>query len=429
MASTCPFSHLQQDVSSTHPPDLKGDEVWSKVQPVETLPVPMAPDVPDPECPSLTSTCKTILQQLGLAHVIRLVSFVGLPAFDSSMINSYFTYPADRPSQQQYIQNIERAFNTHNWKRGDLHFLLATILHNSKHHIKSAGVLCFIQNGVHGHAAYYGVTNPKWLIFCHCHVNLSTISFVTIQWTAYDRGYQLPLTDIPFIYIKQPSNDIDVARDVLALSFSTNIRPGEMVILGPSGRVFTHYGCPWCAASLLFTRTQCPIHTSATPQLIHGIGLVNDSGHVSISLLPTYHLPNNIVTGMVSEPQEAQRWCSSCENPVQPANGVTACENNCESEVTTIFIRIILVPDCQQTAQWFNAGSLTTFICRSSQIAAASKRIQQPLTYELWQQYLGLSDEHQQQFLQHYVTLCVWGNEALLSRTCRIQPAEADLRT
>ena len=57
------------------------------------------------------------------------------------------------------------------------------------------------------------------------------------------------------------------------------------------------------------------------------------------------------------------------------------------------------------------------------------KKVQQPLTFELWQKYLGLSEEHQQQFLQHYVTLCVWGNEALISRTCRTQPLEAELRT
>ena len=201
-----------------------------------------------------------------------------------------------------------------------------------------------------------------------------------------------------------------------------------MILLGPSGRVFAHSGCPWCAASLLFTRTQCPIHTAASPQIIHGLGLVNEAGHVSIALLPMSHLSKSSTTRIVSEPQEAQRWCSSCENPVQPDDCGTAGDNNHESEVSTNFIRIILVPDSQQTAQWFNAGSLTTFICRSSQIAAASKHIQQPLTYELWQRYLGLSDEHQQQFLQHYVTLCVWGNEALISRTCRIQPIEADLR-
>ena len=429
MASPCPFSHLQQDARSTNPPDIAGEEVWVKVQPCETLPTPIVPDLPDPECTPLTPTCKSILQQLGLAQVVRIVSLVGLPAFDSSMTISYFTYPADRANQQAYMQNIERAFNSYNWKRGDLHFLLSTILHNSKHHIKGAGLLCFIQNGVHGHTAYYGVPSPKWLIFCHCHVNLSTISFVTVQWTAYDRGYQLPLADIPFIYIKQPSNEIDVARDVLALSFSTHIKPGEMVILGPSGRVFTHYGCPWCAASLLFPRTQCPTHTSAPSQLLHGIGLVNESGHVSIALLPIHQIQGGAVTGTISEPREAQRWCSSCENPVIPPNDESTTENHHEQGSSANFIRIILVPEGQQTTQWFNAGSLTTFICRSSQIAAASKRVQQPLTFDLWQKYLSLSEEHQQQFLQHYVTLCVWGNEALISRTSRMQPLEADLRT
>ena len=426
MASPCPFPHLQQDSCSSYPPDLISDEVWAKVQPCEALPTPIVPDVPDPECTPLSSTCKLILQQIGFAHVTRLVSFVGLPAFDSSMVVSYFTYPADRPGQQQYIKNLERAFNTHNWKRGDLHFLLSTVLHNSKYHVQGAGVLCFIQNGIQGHTAYYGVTNPKWLIFCHCHVNLSTISFLTVQWTSYDRGFQISLTDIPFVYLKQPANDIDVARDVLALSFST--RPGEMMLLGPAGRVFAHSGCPWCAASLIFPRTQCPIHTAGSPQLIHGLGLVNEAGHVSIALSPMNSMSKDLAIKCGAEPQETQRWCSSCENPVQPAIDAAG-DHDQTSEVSMHFIRVILVPDSHQTAQWFNAGSLTTFICRSSQIAAASKHIQQPLTYELWQQYLGLSDEHQQQFLQHYVTLCVWGNEALISRTCRIQPVEADLRT
>ena len=181
MASPCPFAHLQQDISSATLPNLDGDEVWSKVQPCETLPTPIVPDVPDPECTPLTSTCKAVLQQLGFSHIIRLVSLVGLPAFDSTMLSSYLTYPGDRPKQQQYMQNVERAFNTHTWKRGDLHYLLSTVLHNSRYHINGARVLCFIQNGVHGHTAYYGVTCPKWLIFCHCHVNLATISFVTIQ--------------------------------------------------------------------------------------------------------------------------------------------------------------------------------------------------------------------------------------------------------
>ena len=427
MAPPCPFSYLQPDAYSSNPSELNRDEVFAKVQPSEALPTPIVPDVPVPECTPLSSTCKLILQQIGFEHVIRLVSFVGLPAFDSAMTASYFTYPADRAGQQYYIQNIERAFLTYNWKRGDLHFLLSTILHNSRYHIQGAGVLCFIQNGIQGHAAYYGAATPKWLIFCHCHVNLSTISFVTVQWTSYDRGFQISLTDIPFVYLKQPANDIDVARDVLALSYSTHSRPGEMMLLGPDGRAFSHTGCPWCAASLLFPKTQCPIHTEASHQLIHGLGLVNEAGHVSIALLPKNHILMNSAANRASEPQEAQRWCSSCENPVQSAIGTPGCDQT--SEVLMNFIRIILVPDSQQTAQWFNAGSLSTFICRSSQIAAASKRIQQPITYELWKQYLGSSIEQQQQILRHYVTLCVWGNEALISRTCCIQPFEADLGT
>ena len=171
------------------------------------------------------------------------------------------------------------------------------------------------------------------------------------------------------------------------------------------------------------------MHTSASSQLLHGIGLVNELGHVSIALLPTHHTQVGTAVGMVTEPGEAQRWCSSCENPVMPPNDESTKESHNEQELSASFIRIILVPDAQQTTQWFNAGSLTTFICRSSQIAAASKKMQQPLTFDLWQKYLGLPEEHQQQFLQHYVTLCVWGNEALISRTCRIQPLEAELRT
>ena len=117
---------------------------------------------------------------------------------------------------------LSTAFDSNRWKQGDLHFLLATILHNPKYHIAGAGFLCYIQNGVHGQVAYYGATCPKWLILCHCHVDLSTLSFVTIQWTSYDRGFQLPLAAVPFVYIKQPHNEIDLARDALALSFATH---------------------------------------------------------------------------------------------------------------------------------------------------------------------------------------------------------------
>ena len=171
------------------------------------------------------------------------------------------------------------------------------------------------------------------------------------------------------------------------------------------------------------------MHTSPSSQLLHGIGLVTESGHVSIALLPTHHIQVGAAVGVVTEQGEAQRWCSSCENPVLPPNYESKKESHNEQEIPANFIRVILVPEALQANQWFNAGSLTTFICRSSQIAAASKKMQQPLTFELWQKYLGLPEEHQQQFLQHYVTLCVWGNEALISRTCRIQPLEAELRT
>ena len=171
------------------------------------------------------------------------------------------------------------------------------------------------------------------------------------------------------------------------------------------------------------------MHTSPSSQLLHGIGLVTESGHVSIALLPTHHIQVGAAVGVVTEQGEAQRWCSSCENPVLPPNYESKKESHNEQELPANFIRVILVPEALQVNQWFNAGSLTTFICRSSQIAAASKKMQQPLTFDLWQKYLGLPEEHQQQFLQHYVTLCVWGNEALISRTCRTQPLEAELRT
>ena len=193
--------------------------------------------------------------------------------------------------------------------------------------------------------------------------------------------------------------------------------------------VFTHYGCPWCAASLLFPRTQCPVHTLPPCSLLHGIGLITETGHVSIALLPTHSTQARSEVGVAANQGEAQQWCSSCENPVQPPNDDSKEDIHGEQELPAAFIRVILVPEALQVNQWFNAGSLTTFLCRSSQIAAASKKMQQPLSYDHWQQYLGLPEEHQQQFLQHYLTLCVWGNEALISRTCRVLPIEADLRT
>ena len=171
------------------------------------------------------------------------------------------------------------------------------------------------------------------------------------------------------------------------------------------------------------------MHTLPSCPLLHGIGLVTESGHVSIALLPTHNTQVRTEVGVAVDQGEAQQWCSSCENPVRPPIDESNKDIQREQELPAAFIRVILVPEAQQITQWFNAGSLTTFLCRSSQIAAASKKMQQPLTFDHWQQYLGLPEEHQLQFLQHYVTLCVWGNEARISRTCRVQPLVADLRT
>ena len=125
----------------------------------------------------------------------------------------------------------------------------------------------------------------------------------------------------------------------------------------------------------------------------------------------------------------AQQWCSPCENPVRHPAADSSAGTHSEETMSATFIRVILVAESHQVHQWFNAGSLTTYLCRSSQIAAASKRFHQPLSIDQWQLYLSFTEEQQQQFLQQYQTLCVWGNEELISRTSRVQPLEADLRT
>lgn len=113
-------------------------------------------------------------------------------------------------------------------------------------------------------------------------------------------------------------------------------------------------------------------------------------------------------------------FCGDCHR-----DGNEAFKGEDEKKQPTILFQVLLTHESLQQEQWFNAGSVKTYICRSVYVTNAAKQIKQPFTRADWELYVRGSQEQSTQIAQQFSMLHVWGTEALLSRVCQVRPPEA----
>ena len=417
LAAKVPFPLLQKSNPDDHRSALSKNDMASKIQSEEHVAVPMHTDTKEQDCVQLSRHCKLHLISEGWDYIFKTVSLVGLPSQDLQELSDFFIYPAEQQKLKTYAQQLQEAYELGEWRTGNLHFLLSNILQCNSHHIRDAGILCFVENGIDGHTAYYGASCPRWLIFCHCAVATSSLSFITIQWTPYSTGFHLPIARVPYTYIHQRESDLDTARDVLAISVSPQSQSEDKTLLSSSGRLFTHKGCPCCVGSLLFPRHLCPVHCPQVKQPFKAVGILLESGHLSMSIEEPAPPPAPM---QIDQGKPTLGFRGD-----QGQNAEESVPSHVRNDGKIVLFQVLLTHEVHQQEQWFNAGSVKTYICRSVHVTNAAKQSSQPLTQADWGVYVKGSKEQSEQIAQRFSMLHVWGTEALLSRVCHVRPPEA----
>ena len=87
---------------------------------------------------------------------------------------------------------------------------------------------------------------------------------------------------------------------------------------------------------------------------------------------------------------------------------------------------IVLVAHAsEQKEQWFNEGSLKTFLCKSGTLGNALKNEKYRVTEEDWRTFVNVFDLKETGIRDEVAILYVWGTCALWKKINTVRPPEA----
>ena len=172
----------------------------------------------------------------------------------------------------------------------------------------------------------------------------------------------------------------------------------------------------------------CPIHTNSHTPQVKAIGLLDDSGTLSIAV--------------ANSPPCSQSDVVNCDLDVDgegpPASGAPSHPSHgsrdggrqpealSELNDDALVLFIVLVAHASvQIEQWFNEGSLRTFLCQSGSLGKVLQIEKYPVTHEDWKTFVNVLNLQETGIRDEVAILYVWGTCALWKKINVVRPPEA----
>ena len=428
IANELPFP----EILCSRPNDLHKDpslaSMEARVQPPEFFPVPIRVDKKEPRNTLVCSCCSDFLQLHSYDNVLAMIDLVGLPAVDPSAVIDFFFYQHDKVNHVAHLKAVREEITNGLWKVGRVGNLVTTVLSGAQRQIERIGLLCFIQNGVAGKFQYFGHKFPRWFVFCYIVIETQMLSLITVQWSPYPQGYSLQLDAVEEKWIVDGKHDIEWCAGVHAIGLSKMRCAQQVTLFSSHALTYSYTGCPFCGGASIVSHSFCPIHTNSHTPQVKAIGLLEDSGTLSIAV--------------ANCPPCSQSDLVDCEADAKvtgpPATGAPDIsspglrDGGLQSEVLSklndnaLVLFIVLVAHAsEQTEQWFNEGSLRTFLCQSGSLGKVLQNEKYRVTGEDWKTFVNVFNLKETGIRDEVAILYVWGTCALWKKINVVRPPEA----
>ena len=93
-------------------------------------------------------------------------------------------------------------------------------------------------------------------------------------------------------------------------------------------------------------------------------------------------------------------------------------------DALVLFI-VLVAHASEQTEQWFNEGSLRTFLCQSGSLGKVLQNEKYPVTQEDWKTFANVFNLQETGIRDEVAILYVWGTCALWKKINVVRPPEA----
>ena len=192
--------------------------------------------------------------------------------------------------------------------------------------------------------------------------------------------------------------------------------------------IYSYVGCPLCGGAAIVTHSICPIHTnSCTPQ-VKAIGLLEDSGVLSIAVATSppssQTLPVDCdLTDVANGPPAAGAPSASSNNA--SVSGLQSLAQIQLNDNALVHVVVIVAHASEQRDQWFNEGPLKTYLCKSVTLGNALRNEKYRVTQEDWNTFVNVYDLKKTEIRDEVAILHVWGTCALWKKINTVRPPEA----
>ena len=428
ISAELPFPEMlrSQPTNLDRDPSLASME--ARLQPPEHFPVSIRVDKRDPQTTLVCAFCADFLQQYSYENVLTMIDLVGLPAIEQSSIIDFFFYQHDKVNHVAHLKAVREEVTNGLWRIGKVETLLITILSGTERQLDRLGILCFVQNGITGSFQYFGHKFPRWFVFCYVVIETSTMSLITVQWSSYSQGCSLQIDKISEKWIIEGKHDIEWCTGVQAMGFVKMRNASIVTLFSSHAIIFSYVGCPFCGGAAIVPHSYCPFHTNSRTPRVKAIGLLEDSGKFSIAVA---NCPPNSQAGPVDcDAFEGAHGPSAADAPntsssASHSNGQSS-EALAQLNDNALVLFIVMVAHAsEQKDQWFNEGSLKTYLCQSGTLGNALKTEKYKVTAADWRTFVNVIDLKETGICDEVAILYVWGTCALWKRINKVRPPEA----
>ena len=314
------------------------------------------------------------------------------------------------------------------WKVGKVGNLLTTVLAGAQRQLERIGFLCFVQNGIAGKFQYFGHRFPRWFVFCYVVIETQMLSLITVQWTPYDQGCSLQLDAVDDKWIVDGKHDIEWCTGLQAIGLTKMRSSKQVTLFSPHALIYSYTGCPFCGGAPIVSHSYCPIHTNLHTPQVKAIGLLEDSGTLSIAVANRPPCSQSCLIDC--EFDEGANGPPAAGAPANPSSDSQRGGRQSEAlsqlnDGAFVLFIILIAHASEQTEQWFNEGSMRTFLCRSGSLGKSLQNEKYKVTEEDWKTFVNVADLKEIGIRDEVAILYVWGTCALWKKINTVRPPEA----
>ena len=428
IANELPFPEML----CSRPTDLLKDPslvaMEARVQPPEYFPVSIRVDKKEPRNTLVCSCCTEFLQQHSYENVLAMIDLVGLPAIDPSAVIEFFFYQHDKVNHVAHLKAVREEITNGLWKVGRVGNLFTTVLSGTQRQIERIGLLCFVQNGIAGKFQYFGHRFPRWFVFCYVVIETQMLSLITVQWSPYPQGCSLQLDPVEEKWIVDGKHDIEWCAGVHAMGLSKMRCAKHVTLFSSQALTYSYTGCPYCGGASIVSHSFCPIHTNSHTPQVKAIGLLEDSGTLSIAVANCPPCGQSCLVDCEVDEETNGPPAAGAPGISSPGLRKGGLQSEALSQLndSALVLFIVLIAHAsEQTEQWFNEGSMRTFLCQSGSLGKVLQNEKYRVTEEDWKTFVNVFDLRETGIRDEVAILYVWGTCALWKKINMVRPPEA----